>query len=347
MIYFKTIPRPPRQQGANQLGFVLPLALVIIVILLFAAALYSNWSAKMVKSAQKSTDRVSFEVESKNTFSRLIYYLLAGEKMPEGMEVVVDPKESDTLDSMTEKSTMILRFDNRCYETELGIRFSLQDENGLLGVAQYQRQQLSKFLTNFEVPWETQSGLFDKLDDYQDVDDLLRLNGAEASDYRRANKKPPPNNLLYIPLELYNVFDWDKLGDLWANVEFTSSLTVYRAAYPNFNTAPKAVLMSITGIDENLASAIIVARENASMKTLSELEQLVEHNFQFDSFGLSFFPAKYVRISLWKNGLGTMKRYLVMITPYSTLAPWEIESLTILPKQDDGNATCEKIENIF
>jgi len=102
------------------------------------------------------------------------------------------------------------------------------------------------------------AALVDVIGDWRDPDDLKRLNGAEAEDYRHASYPYGPRN---APFESI-----DELGQVIGMSEdllerLRPALTVFsRRPVPNAGIAPRAVLLVLPGIGAGKIDDALAAR---------------------------------------------------------------------------------------
>jgi hypothetical protein len=322
----------------------------VLAAILIAATWYGAWTSKMLTVASKQQESQKFEQDAQSTFSLVMHHIALGESSPRGMYLEGKPAKP-LVDSLgaSSVSRLELAFDDRCYQGVGDVRFSIQDENGLIGVNFFSKPQLGTLLSLMGVAIEEQGPLIDKLEDYIDSDNLLRLNGAEEKQYERAGKKGPANALLLNANELYNVLEWNTIPDLWEKSDFSRLITVASMGTPNFNTAPKLALMTVATINESLAATIVEKRRQRGYDSLSALEAAIGQPLGLDPLGLGFYPGHYLRISLWHPAMSVMREIHVNLTPIAEKQqPWFIDyEITVpVPAQNKLNS-CEPVAEIF
>ena len=182
------------------------------------------------------------------------------------------------------------------------------------------------------MPAEKRGPLIDKLLDYIDPDDLHRLNGAEAEQYQAQGLVPPPNRFFVTSWEARNVLDWGEQSELWNMYCLPRLTTVARGGMPNFNTAPKLVLQTITGIDDETAARIIAAREERPFGRLSDVVQAAGKDLPLDPMELVFLPSPRLRLTFWYQGARHMREIHVQLTPVAANGmPWLIDYQLSMP----------------
>ena len=158
------------------------------------------------------------------------------------------------------------------------------------------------------VPEELWSGLIDSFNDWRDMDDQPRLDGAETEDYY-ARLNPPYKARGHSGQTTDKYADLDTVDELLLIKGFTHEilyggrldptdkdspvlngiadlLTATPNAGVNVNAAPKRVLMTLPGINDTLADDIITEREGLTPgATIGE-----DHYFKDSADFLSRFP---------------------------------------------------------
>jgi len=140
------------------------------------------------------------------------------------------------------------------------IELSIQDELGLLDINAVPEQNLRHFLTSFGLSEMRAASLADAIADWRDVDDLRRLNGAEAPDYEAAGRNYRPRNRRFERVdELRHVLGMDSA--LFARLE--PFLTVHGGGIVDISVAPIEVMRSIPGVDEAAMLAQLSGRRDS------------------------------------------------------------------------------------
>jgi general secretion pathway protein K len=166
--------------------------------------------------------------------------------------------------------------DGRPYEMELDgakIEIRMTDESGKIDLNQANEELLIGLFASVGIEFDEAIGLVDKILDWKDADEEPRLAGAEDSDYFAAGygygAKDAPFDT--VP-ELIQVMD---IGyDVYRKIE--PALTVYSGRRNvNLAFAPREVLMSIEGVDAQLADDYIAQRHeifdvNTALPVLAE-----------------------------------------------------------------------------
>jgi general secretion pathway protein K len=225
-----------------------------------------------------------------------------------------------------------LRVDGRHYVLPSGVRFTVQDQRGLLSVADVQQPLiLRNWLQRQGLQPAEVDSLIDKLADYADGDRLRRLNGAEAADYKAAGLAPPRNDWLMSPYELRRVMGWHARQALWERASDWASAT--REGWLNPNTAPAALLHALPGATPEKVEALLRARELQHIDSAATLAALT--GLQMAEDVPAYYPGHLYRLRLWQAGGARTLEYTVMLTPEAPAQPWAVLDVRHLPPEPE------------
>lgn len=213
----------------------------------------------------------------------------------------------------------LLRVDGRPYRLPSGVWASVQDVRGLISVVGYDREVMARFLVLQGVPERETASLIDKLDDYNDLDDLHRLNGAEADDYAAAGLPPPRNDWPISPYELSLVLGWRDHPALWERA--SDHFTAIRDGWLNPNTAPPEVLAALPGATPEGVRAVLDLRERG-FHIASAGALLALTGIRLADDPVAFYPGVFYRLRLWRPVDARAVEYTVLLTPDSPTLPW-------------------------
>ena len=314
-------------------GFVLVLVLGMLVVLSLLAGAVATVTARLLEQSQGRAQSMQDAIDMASTRSTVLY-LLNTQRMTIGGLTVDNLVSSDgggvrriasdgDLGSSLPIGTEIA-LDGRPYRGFGGVRFSLQDDFGLLGVNWSSPLMLDRLLAqggpkNREVPAET---LINRLLDYQDKDSMYRLNSAEADGYRKLGMAPPTNMPLATPMELLRVMGWRQALSFMAPPEIQDTLSVDTGLMINVNTAPARVLRLIQGMDTEKAARVIAYRK---------LQPFLTETAFFEFAGLltsseapiAVYPAMSGTLKLWPSQGGQVVLVHWMMTPFENKGrPW-------------------------
>ncbi|MFN3842955.1 MAG: general secretion pathway protein GspK [Rehaibacterium terrae] len=325
--------------AARVQGFVLALTLWLLAGIAVVVAVLAHWSLQQVREAAASKARLEARAAMIGTRDTLLYVLATTGKTRAGLPMQRPPDEAlaaRRLDDMgglsVEPFGSELRLDGTVYAGLEGIAFAVQDESGLFSVSWPSDRRLDAFLMAHGIDPQQIPVLRDQLLDYIDRDDLTRLHGAEADDYRRAGLPPPANRRLLQPQELARVPAWRALPDEQLQRLIAQSTATYSGAF-NLNTAPRELLpMFIHGCPET-CDTLIALRERVPFRSGPELELRVGVRLPGDSaVDYRFAPSDDLRLTLWSE-TGAAWRIHVRLTPLANQrAPWIISSAYTVPR---------------
>lgn len=306
-------------------GFVLVLVLAMLVILSLLAGTVAGVVQRLRDQELERKRLEDAELDIASTKATLLYLLLTQRTTFGGLTVderVVLSEDEQTMQGGGERPISLfpvgteLSMDGRAY-AGLGLTaFSLQDDRGLLGVNWAPASFMERWWAQLGYTATPPATLANLLADYQDADDLYRLNSAERREYLAEGRPPPLNMPLATALELRLVKGWDAaLADM-DDSRLLGTLTVARMPSINVNTAPAEVLQVLPGIDAGIAERVVARR------ALGPFVQLGA----FHAF-IGAVPAEEDRLSLYPADSGTMRLWAPLgggvLTVHWTLTPWD------------------------
>lgn len=222
-----------------------------------------------------------------------------------------------------------LRVDGRPYRLPSGVLVSVQDERGLLGLNAYQPDLMRRFLAQRGVEAAAVDRLLDTLDDFTDLDEFRRLNGAEKEAYVAAGLPEPRNDWLVSPYELGRVLRWRDLR--WLNPRPSDFFAAHREPWLNVNTASRDVLMSLTTSPES-AQRLVERRERQPFVNSAELATVTGIVLPEDEI-FWFFPGLFYRLRVWlADGFPVLESH-IMLTPGGKSSPWRILEVRQISRQ--------------
>jgi type II secretory pathway component PulK len=227
-----------------------------------------------------------------------------------------------------------VRVDGRPYRLSSGVLVSVQDMRGLISVSTPDPVVLRNFLLANGVTDRDIEPLLDKLADYNDTDSLKRLNGAEKKEYLAAGMAPPRNDWPISAYEVKLIMGWANLPQIYTQAGdiFTAS----RESWINTNTAPPAVLATLTGATRDGVATLLKLREERPLTSAADL--LAVSGILVSDEPASFHPGPFFRIRLWReDGFGAME-YALILTPGGIRLPWQILEVRLVdrPRRDEG-----------
>lgn len=323
----------------RQAGFVLIAVLAVLVILSILGASIGAITQRLREQQLERQRHLRDEIAMTSTRASVLY-LLGSQRMTfAGLtvdkRVVLTEDEQAAVSSGEDAASFTpvgneIAMDGSINRGLGGTRFSLQDDRGMLAINWAPPASIESFLGTDRKRVKPIATMLNLLLDYQDPDDLYRLNSAERQAYQRENKPPPSNRTLVTPLELRRVLGWDKALATLSDAELNDSITVIRSAQINVNTAPARVLRSLPGIDAAMANRVVALRSIHPFVNELEFSQLV-----------GILPVDDELLSLYPMGSGTLKLWSADGGPVQVLH-W-----TLTPRADGGRPWREDYEFIL
>lgn len=322
---------PARREG----GFVMVLVLAMLVVLGLLAGSIAAITARLLEQAQQREQALQDELDMENTRTNVLY-LLATQRMTtggltvdnlasfgeDGIRAVQSPRDLDGNSTMLPVGNEIA-LDGRPYRGIGNARFALQDDYGLFGVNWNSPARLERLLAQggLERPVPA-TALFNRIMDYQDRDNLYRLDSMEADGYRRAGLEPPTNLPLATPMELLRVAGWEEALSFLAPIEISDTLTVEPVSVLNVNTAPARVLRTLSGVDEEKAARAIAFRKLQPFLTDAAFFEFLDLPRTLDA-PVAVYPARSGTLKLWPSQGGQVRLLHWRLTPSEDRGrPW-------------------------
>lgn len=332
---------------ARQRGFILIMVLAMLVVLALLASTVALISER-VRDEQFDRQRRFQDALDMASTRATVGYLLTSQRMTfagltvdDRMVFTADEEAMRGDESSRNSFAPVgneIRMDGTVYQGIGRISFALQDDRGLIGVNWAWPPWIDRALEQAGVPAASRNVLPNLLLDYQDPDDLYRLNSAERDDYVKAGRPAPSNRTLATPLELRRVMGWDKALSSFDDLAIMDTFTVARSPSININTAPARVLRTVTGVDEATAQRIVAVRTVTPLMDISALGQILG-TMPPESEMLFLYPSDSGVLKLWSADGGTVRVLHWTITPmddgsqaWHLRQPWHIDYEFTLPQ---------------
>lgn len=312
-------------------GFVLAVTLWILAGITIAVALATLWAVDQVQDARLAHEQFEDEASLQETRDVLLYVMATREKTLAGQPTKALSSADLAVRKLDEFGGLShnpvggeLQLDGSVYQGIGSTVFALQDEAGLFSAVWPAAQGFDRFFAVHQVKPDLWPRLRDTFQDYVDVDDLSRVNGAEAREYSQEQRQPPPNRRLVVPGELARILSWDQLPrtQLQAMIEHA---TTYYAGGINPNTMPEELLpLRISGCPEVCKRLVQQRRLRPFTSTLDLQGRLAIQVPGDDALDYRYVASDTVRITLWRR-TGVAWRMHVKLTPLADKqGPWAI-----------------------
>ncbi len=323
--------------NARQNGYVLVTTVWILSAAVLASGYFAGWVLEALTEAHSSKEALQGRIDLIGTRSALLYLLGTRHISHEGLHTEEKRETVKTFASTPTPSGKCIPLDDSPCSGIGGMRFSIQDEQALVGLNRFHRTRLEKLLGLLNVPAAGRGPLLDKLKDYTDPDDLKHLNGAEAREYAGENMPLPPNRRLLTRREILLVMGWKDYPQLWNDETFFRSVTVAHSGMINFNTSPKIILKTVGNIDEETADRIVAYRKNNVISDGAQLNRIAGKSIPLNPFSATYFPSRFLRISIQREGEPRIHEIHLKLTPRSdNKTPWRIQYETTVPLKQDN-----------
>lgn len=329
---------------SDQGGFVLVIVLAVLVVLALLAAATATSAERAIQAAQADQDRFQSELSMAGTRDTLIFLLATQRQTVAGLtvnETDASATAAMTLDDPDGFTALPvgneIRLDSTPYQGLQGTRFSLQDDRGLISLNWAPSALRFSFYQALGVPQDQWAGLDAKRLDYQDADDLYRLNGAEKDEYARAGLAPPTNRTLETPLEFRRILGWNTMLEQLDDAALLTRLTMTRGADMNINTAPVEVLQLLPGVSPETAERMVELRGTTPFLSTWQARQTFNISGALED-GLALFAKPSGNLILWDQHAGSRRLLHWTLTPYEVGGPpWRIDYEVILPRGNQSD----------
>ncbi|RZA22303.1 MAG: hypothetical protein EOP93_00420 [Lysobacteraceae bacterium] len=323
--------RPARRQG----GFVMVLVLAMLVVLGLLAGSIAAITSRLLEHAQLRERELQDQLDMASTRATVLY-LLSSQRVTvggltvdnlvsygeDGLRPIQSPADVDDNGTLLPVGTEIA-MDGRTYRGIGNARFAMQDDNGLFAVNWSPPSRLERLLAQGGLPRSLPAeALFNRVMDYQDRDNLYRLDSMEAEGYVAAGMAPPTNLPLATPMELLRVSGWEHALSFLMPIEISDTLTVEAVSVMNVNTASARVLRTLTGMDEEKAARAIAYRKLQPFMTDTAFFQFVGLPTSLET-PVAVYPARSGTLKLWPSEGGQVRLLHWRSTPSEDKGrPW-------------------------
>jgi type II secretory pathway component PulK len=340
------------RERADESGFVLVVALWLVALLALAAGALGLWVGRTTEEARLLRQRVQDEIRLADARAGLLFAFLAQPLSGRGLEAAASPAQlrENTQRALSQLfgsealGESFVRLDDLPYRFGERLEIRIQDARGLINLNLATREELMRLLSRLGVDQDRLDPLVAKLQDYVDVDDLLRPNGAERDDYARAGMPAPANALIRTVWEARRVLGWDAEAALWrrpglAEVAIASSVVGY-----NLNTAPALVLEVAAGMTAEAAARAVEFRRGTPLLTPESLTGFGAPHVIADPLRFIPFPSDTFRATFVFRPSGRRVQMLFQLTPNGLEAPWRIDyQMELASVAENGGASSDPI----
>lgn len=298
--------KPTAFAGRRQRGYVLVLVLGALALVAFVAGRFAARMDGLRSQAISLSGYAEARVAAESALQAGLYWVSTRPGGPGGYGVSYQPG---------------IRSDGRPYALPGGALLRVQDQRGLFSLNIERREGLLRVLAGLGVSVTEADGLVDVLLDYLDTDNLKRLNGAEADEYRALGLPPPRNDWMLSTGELWRLPRWRDKPELIEALQAVSSTGKDGLLNPNDMPMALVRLLLPSAKPEQLALFETLRRDQpfggAGAVASATGLQFVGEEFWF-------YTGDRVRLSVWAPGLPQATQYNLALVPDGAEAPWKI-----------------------
>lgn len=325
-------------------GFVLVLVLVMLVVLSILATTIATFAAA-ARDAQLQRERESVAaLHMESTRSTVLYLLLTQRMTFAGLTVdearVLSEDEQVASGGGEEPFSLMpvsneIALDGRAYRGFGDAIFSLQDDAGRVSLNWAPSIVLERFLQRGGVSRLPFGTLRNRLLDYQDADDLARLNSLEREGYAAAGKPPPSNRALLTPLELRRIPGWQETVEHMDDAELLGHFSLRRQVVVNVNTAPAEILRALPGVDSAAAGRVVDLRRSQPFLSVRAFQEVTGSAMADENY-VGLYPVPAGTLTVWVPGSGPARMIHWALTPRDDGGrPWRENYEFTVPGIDD------------
>ena len=330
---------------SREQGFILAMVLWMLVAIAVGVGFLMLWTRERVAEATLDRAEVDDRIALVSTRETLLYVAAtvpltqAGQPLspiPDGELAARRLEDFGGFDRSPRGGE--LRLDGHPYRGLGGITVAIQDESGLVPVAFPETSPVPRLLAAAGASARDVPALVDRLADYTDADDLRRLNGAEAREYERVGRSPPPGRPLLHPRELSRVLGWDALPPAVLARAQDWSTSAYSGAL-NLNTAPLPLLAAFVEDCGTVCRDRLARRDEALFFSGRQFEAETGARLLGDrDTDFRNAPSEAWRLAFW-GASGRAWRIHVRLTPLADqAAPWTVDAVYRAPRPDADDA---------
>lgn len=319
-------------------GFVLIAVLVLLVVLSLLAGTVALVAQRAVAEAREDDEIFRGELDVLSSRDTLLFMLatqrvtLAGLTVDDAANTTMVPVDEDIEGLSIMPVGNEIRPDGSTYGGYGHAHFQLQDARGLINPNFAPPAVRTALFQSLGTRVEDQGALDATRLDYQDPDDLVRIGGAEAPQYRQAGMAPPTNRAVTTPLEYRRMLGWRDLLAPYSDDHLLRMLTADRTFVLNINSAPADVLTLFPGIDRDAADRIVALRRVRPFTSTAQVRQALPMAFDDGEF-LTYFSGSAGNLVVWDSRGGPRRLFHWTLTPYHDGGrPWRIDYEVTLPR---------------
>ena len=323
----------------RQQGFILAATLWVLAIMFVAVGIFHAYVQNKLQLATQAKANIQQQLDAYST-SQTVLYLLAGSRMTRSGLTFALQDESAYI---TEDGLLItdpvgdeMLLDGTDYKGLGDSFFSIQDLSGLIAINVPEPYDLVNMIEKVEPNPVTRAQLISRLQDYIDLNEQVRLSGAEKEDYLRAGLALPTNDYLRSESELYRVLGWQQWLESHPQFRWQEWLSARRDSVMNLNVLPKSLLIEYLGLNEETANLLMQERVTNPFRTVEDFVARTGLPMNLQEEKYRFFPSNEYRLRFWGRG-GQAEVISLQLTPNGIFGPWQINYRYSVQRVNENN----------
>lgn len=294
-------------------GFALAAVLWLLAGLTILAAMISQSNQILAQRQAQLKLRADAEQDFLSSRSEALFWLSSSRATQEGFGW----------------SGQLLKVDGRGYASEGKSTLQIQDVRGLLSLNRPKREMLARLLIRCGADESRTDSLLDALEDYAEVGQLKRLNGAKSLEYSMAGLPVPRYAPLLAEPEIWRIYGWKQIQAAWDERHCSEDVTVFGDGRFNPGTATPGILADYGLTAEQIAQ--VVQERGKGENVLINLLQNQIQGRGFMGLPEGRFPSRTFRVTHTLPGMPLVFRYELALKTNVEGMPWEISSPRHLP----------------
>lgn len=327
---------------ARQGGFVLVATVWVLAGLAVAVGFLASWTEDLVERVLEEERWIDGELDKRGTEAAVVHLLLSRQMANQGLQVGRTPPPlgrrpvavagNEEGDAATAADSGFISIGGDVSQGVGSAYFSLQDEAGLLNI--YNHGFVAELLEQFGVPREAAGPMGNKLIDYADPDDLVRVDGAERPAYENLGLRPPPNLPLFTTWQARNVLGWLDKPMLWDRAQLPRYTTLAPLDAVNPLAASPVVLAAIGAMNLDQATRLAEARATGDVGIMAATIREHAPMEWYRSDVMQPVPSRFVRLVLASSQSPTVDElHIELRTDQEFEArPWIVRSAMSIPR---------------
>jgi DNA uptake protein ComE-like DNA-binding protein len=298
-------------------GFALLAALVMVAVVAVVGAIVGAWIVRSLDRSASLQERLAADAAVIDAVRRVSWVLVSGRFSERGLEP-----------SSAGNAGPAIALDDRPYRLGNTV-VRLQDCRGLFNLNGKDAKGLDALLGGYGLPGSERTALDEALSAY-----IARAATAEpsASVPPGQGQAGPRTKSLMTPWEPRRLPEWDALAVLWSGAAALPRLTdAGSSSGLNVNTAPLPVLLTVPGMSDAAAQAVIAYRAGHPFKSAADLQSAGGLAGNADMQHLLTFPADSLRLQVVAAGDPLLHVLTITVTP-AAQQPYRINYAVDLPQ---------------